>query len=965
MTHSRLHRYISALNKFRARLAGPLSVRFAVAAFALLLFVFSAYAQQSRITQPVDNRQRVTLSGHIHPKARAAYDQGRVSPGLELSTVMLNLSPSAAQKTALTQLLKDQQTPGSANYHRWLTPEQYAERFGASDSDIARITTWLESQGLTIATVGRGRNAISVNGTAAQVEAAFQIELHQYAVNGELHFANSTEPTIPAAFAGIVSTIRGLHDFRMKPRHRAPVHADYNSASLCGGHCIAPGDLAVIYDINPLYTAGIDGSGQTLVIAGQTVINLADINTFRNSYGLPANPPQTLLVPGTRSPGISESDLPEADLDLEWSGSVARNATIIFVYTEDVMNSVQYAIDQNLAPVVSVSYGDCELETDSADMATYQAWAQQGNAQGITWFAASGDAGGADCDDTQNPGLSADAPGSVPEVTSVGGTQLNDGAGNYWAATNSASGVSALSYIPEVVWNTSVEDGTPSASGGGASVYFTKPAWQVGNGVPNDNARHVPDVALAASPDHDGFLVYTGGQLQVYGGTSVPTPSFAGIATLINQYLVSNGGAAGLGNINVNLYALAQTNYAGIFHDITVGNNIVTVPCSAPATFGHKPTPTPCTPFPPVGYTATPYYDQTTGLGSVDVNNLVTGWTGGATAPPVTTPPPPPTSATPSITLLSSIDTLFSNSIAYLTATLVSPNGITPAGSVSFEDDGVILGSATLAGEAGSARATLVITGSQLPLGSSTIDADFPGASASVNVTLTSPGSDVATPPAVSEITDAAQFQQAFSPGGIMSIFGSQLSTSAPQSAAAVPLPISMSGVAVLVNGVPAPLYYSSATQLNVQIPYETTTGLATVSVNNNGKVASQSIHVNATGPGIFTDANNFLVPTNTAARGQELAFYITGAGAVTPALFTGSAPAAPSLADLPTPVQTPVVTVGGVPAVIDFVGIPNGLVGVIQINIQIPSNISVNTQSVVVSIGGRSSGNVFLTITN
>lgn len=959
MIHSRLPLSISALNKFSARLAGPFLFRFAVAAFALLLFVTSTYAQQSRITQPVNNQQRVTLSGHIHPKARPANDQGRVSPGLELSTVMLNLSPSAAQKSALTQLLKDQQTPGSANYHRWLTPEQYAERFGVSDADIAKITTWLESQGLTIATVGRGHSSISVDGTAAQVEAAFQIELHQYSVNGETHFANSNEPSVPAAFSGLISGIRGLHDFRMKPRHRAPVHADYNSASLCGGHCIAPGDLAVIYDINPLYTAGFDGTGQTLVIAGQTVVNLADINTFRNSYGLSANPPQTLLVPGTKSPGISEDDLPEADLDLEWSGSVARGATILFVYTYDVMNAVQYAIDQNIAPVVSVSYGDCELETANVDMATYQAWGQQANAQGITWFAASGDSGGADCDDTENPGLSVDAPGSVPEVTSVGGTQLNEGTGNYWSAIQSASGVSALSYIPEVVWNTSVEDGTPSASGGGASVFFTKPAWQVGNGVPSDNARHVPDVSLAASPDHDGFLVYTGGQLQVYGGTSVPTPSFAGIATLVNQYLVSIGGTVGLGNINPNLYALAQSNYAGIFHDITVGNNIVTVPCE---TIGRRPTT--CGNL-PVGYNAGPYYDQTTGLGSVDVNNLVTGWTGGSSTtvpPPVT---PPPTQATPSIALLSSIDTLFSNSIAYLTATLVSPDGVTPAGSVSFEDNGVILGSATLAGSAGSARATLVITGSQLPSGSSTIEADFPGASASVNVVLTSPGSDVATPPAISQLTDAAQYQQAFSPGGIMSIFGSQLSTSAPQSAAAVPLPISMSGVAVLVNGVPAPLYYSSATQLNVQIPYETTTGEATVSVNNNGKVTSQSINVNATGPGIFTDANNYLVPTNSAARGQEIGFYITGAGAVTPALFTGSAPDAATLAELPTPVQTPVVSVGGVPAVIDFVGIPNGLVGVIQINVTIPTNISVGIQSVVVSVGGRSSGNVFLTITN
>jgi uncharacterized protein (TIGR03437 family) len=934
-------------------------VRLTLSAFALLLLVFSSSAQQSRITQPINNQQRVTLTGHINPRTRTASDLGRVSPGMEMSTVMLTLSPSAAQKTALTQLLKDQQTPGSANYRRWLTPEQYAEQFGASDADVAKITTWLESQGLTVAAVGRGHSSISVNGSAAQVEAAFQIEIHQYSAGGELHFATSNEPSVPAAFSGIVSGIRGLHDFRMKAKNRAPVHPDYNSNTLCGGHCIAPDDLATIYDIGPLYAAGINGTGQKLVIAGQTVINLADINTFRNSYGLTVNPPQTLLVPGTRSPGVSEDDLPEADLDLEWSGSVARNANITFVYSYDVMTAVQYAIDQNLAPVVSVSYGDCELETANVDLTAYQSWGQQANAQGITWFAAAGDSGGADCDDTENPGLAVDAPGSAPEVTSVGGTQLNEGAGNYWAATNSATGGSALSYIPEVVWNTSVEDGTPSASGGGASVYFTKPSWQVGNGVPSDNARHVPDVSLAASPDHDGYLVYTGGSLQVYGGTSVPTPSFAGIAALINQYLVSNGGTAGLGNINPNLYALAGSNYAGIFHDITVGNNIVTVPCGT----GIGRRPTTCSDS-PVGYNATPYYDQTTGWGSVDVNNLVTGWTGGASTPPVVIPPP--VSATPTMTLLSSIDSLFSNSVAYVTATLVSPNGITPAGSVSFEDNGVILGSATLIGSAGSAFATLTVTGSQLPLGSSAIEADFPGVSASVNVSLAASGSDVAPPPVVSQLTDAAQFQQVFSPGGIMSIFGSQLANSAAQSAAGVPLPISMSGVAVLVNGEPAPLYYASASQLNVQIPYETPTGTATVSVNNNGKVVSKSITVSPTGPGIFTDANDFLVPTNSAARGQEIAFYITGAGVVTPALFTGSAPDASSLSALPTPVATPLaVDVGGVPAVIDFAAIPNGLVGVVQINITVPTNISVGIQSVVVSVGGRASGNVFLTITN
>ena len=201
-----------------------------------------------------------------------------------------------------------------------------------------------------------------------------------------------------------------------------------------------------------------------------------------------------------------------------------EDASIIFVYTYDVMNSVQYAIDQNLAPIVTSSYGSCEPETPRSDTLTFQSWAEQGNAQGITWFAASGDNGGADCGDTQNPGLSVDVPASIPEVTGVGGTEFVEGVGQYWSATNDVNSASALSYIPETTWNDSAADGTPSASGGGASVYFLKPSWQTGPGVPSDNARHVPDVAFNASADHDGYFVYTGGSLEVYGGTSVPAP---------------------------------------------------------------------------------------------------------------------------------------------------------------------------------------------------------------------------------------------------------------------------------------------------------------------------------------------------------------------------------------------------------------------------------------------------------
>jgi uncharacterized protein (TIGR03437 family) len=911
-----------------------------------ILCAAGALAQTSRVTQTVDNRVRTVLSGHIHPQALAANDQGRVTPSLAMPYITLSLAPSATQQAALQALLAEQQTPGSPNYHHWLTPEEYAQRFGASDADISKITQWLQQQGLQVVSVARGRNWIAASGTAAQVEPAFQTEIHSYVANGETHYANASEPSVPAAFGSVVQSIRGLNDFRMKPRVRRSLAKPAYTSGTNQAHYLAPDDLATIYDIAPLYAAGINGAGQKIAIAGQIEINLSDVESFRSAFNLPANDPQTLLVPGSSNPGNSpkSGDLAESDLDLEWSGAVARNATIIFVYATDVMTAVQYAIDQNLAPVVSVSYGNCEPESPRSDVASFQQWAQQANAQGITWLAASGDDGAADCADSQNPGLAVDLPGSIPEVTSVGGTEFVEGAGTYWSATNNANGASALSYIPEITWNDSVEDGEPSASGGGASVLFSKPSWQTGPGVPADNARDVPDVSLTASADHDGYLVYTGGSRQVYGGTSVPTPSFAGLVALLNQQL----GSGGVGNINPNMYALAQSNPA-IFHDVTTGNNIVTIPCTRRELT--------CTAN-PVGYYASVGYDQTTGLGSVDAYNLVMGWTGKST--------PPPTPAA-RVTLLSNLSTVAPNAVMYLMATVSSTDGTTLSGSVSFSIGAVSLGSALLTGSAGTATATLAVNGLQLPIGSGTITATYnSNSSASVAVNVSASGSGSSATPAITGVANGASFKQSFAPGSILSVFGSQLSP-VTQSASSVPLPLSAGGVAALVNGIAAPLYYVGLGQLNVQIPYETTANSpAVLSINNNGQVTTQSFQVAAAGPGIFTDSTGALVPTAAAARGQEVAFYITGAGAVSPAISTGAAPAASTaIAELPKPVQPASVTIGGATATIDFIGIPAGLAGVTQINVQVPEGISTGAQAVVVTVGGIASAPATITVTN
>lgn len=859
----------------------------------------------------------------------------------------LTLAPSPAQQADLNQLLAAQQTPGSPSYHQWLTPEQYAERFGVSQADINTISAWLQSQGLKVLRVARGRNAITFSGTAAQVESAFHIELHSYLVNGETHFANTSDPSIPAAFQGIVSGVRGLNDFHMKPRLRPRANPKYTTSN--GTHYMTPGDFAIIYNVNPLYSAGINGSGQSMVIAGQTEINLSDITTFRSLYGLPANSPQIVPVPGERTAGISTADLPEADLDLELSGGVARNATILYVYATDVMTAVEYAIDQDLAPVVSVSYGDCEQETPASELADFQSWAKQANAEGITWFAASGDDGAADCADSQNPGYAVDAPGSVPEVTSVGGTQFDDSSGVYWSTTNSSNGASALSYIPESTWNESSEDGEPAASGGGASIIFAKPSWQSGPGVPNDNARDVPDVALSASADHDGFYIYTSGSLQVYGGTSVGAPSFAGITVLLNQYLVANGvqSSPGMGNLNAHLYPLAQSNPSA-FHDITTGNNIVTVPCARRGTCDN----------PTVGYYAGVGYDQTTGLGSVNVTNLITGWSGGSSVP----------TSSAAITLLANLSTIAPSETTFLTASVTSTTGSTPSGSVTFEANGGSLGSAPLTGVGATATATLAVSGAQLPLGSATITAVYNGSTsvtASLALNVTSSGSSGNGTPSVAAVVNPAAYTTALAPGGILTVFGSGLAPSTA-SASSLPLPVSLNGVAALVNGVAAPLYYVSSGLLNVQIPYQTAPGAATLSINNNGSVTTQPISVSAAAPAIFTNPSGVIEPVVGATRGQVAYLYITGAGAVSPVISTGAAPPGSTpLADLPQPTQTTTVTVGGVPATIQFIGITAGLSGVVQINFVVPDSIPTGTQPVVVTVGGAASPAAALSVIN
>ncbi len=582
-----------------------------------------AVGQEVRVTRQIDENEKVVLVRGIHPRALAGVDQGKVADEYVLHGIVLEFGRTAQQQAELVQLLAVQQDRTSPEYHHWLTPEQFGDRFGATTADTTAIQQWLEKEGFHVDEIARGRTYIRFSGTASQVKRSFSAEIHSFSVKGEKHFAPASGISIPAALAPLVREVRNLDSFHLQAPRRNAQPLYYVETS---GGLIAPGDLATIYDFQSLRNQGYDGTGQTIVVVGQTDVSLSDLAVYRSSFGLPAA--HVTIVTAGEDPGVSPDDVIESDLDLDVVSAVAPNATIVFVKAVSVIDSVQYAIDNNLAPVISMSYAGCEPLISADPVATagdLQSWAQQANAEGITWIAASGDAGPAACDPFgydapyATHGLAVNLPASIPEVTGVGGTEFQSQTSDYWTVTTGANGGTAISYVPEQAWNEGFPN-DPAASGGGASIDFAKPIWQVGLGVPPDGARDVPDVALLAV----NFVIAENGELSFFDasfngqgvdGTSGSTPLFAGIVTLLNQYLApSQPAQPGQGNINPTLYSLAQST-PDAFHDMVLGDNL-----------WHCTGGLGCFGLGELGYLAGPGYDQVTGLGSIDAFNLVHQW---------------------------------------------------------------------------------------------------------------------------------------------------------------------------------------------------------------------------------------------------------------------------------------------------------------------------------------------------
>jgi hypothetical protein len=503
--------------------------------------VESALNTPPRIIGAVDETDRIALSGNVRPEARPETDRGRVPDALPMEHMLLQLKRSPEQEKVLQQFIDELHTKGSPNFHHWLTPQEFGERFGLEQPDLDAITAWLQSHGLQVNVVYPSGMLIDFSGTAGQVREVFGTEIHHLEVNGERHIANVNDPRIPAALASVISGVVSLHDFRPHAMHHLRSgHTEFTFTDMFGGtnYALVPADLATIYNLNPLFASGISGQGQTIVLIEDTdVYSAADWKTFRSTFGLAGyaagsfaqvHPPAPPSQPSNNcaAPGVIAPNDAEAILDAEWASASAPSAAIEMAACADTnatfggLIAIQNLINASTPPpsIMSISYGECETVNGAAANASYNAAYQQAVTEGFSVFAAAGDSGAAGCDNSvaqATHGIGVNAFASTSYNVAVGGTDFSDTfAGtnaNYWNSSNTPTFSSALSYIPEIPWN-------DSCAGALLSAYFGYSPTYGPNSLCND-----PSI---------GFLVMStvaggGGPSQCATGT----PSTSGVVS--------------------------------------------------------------------------------------------------------------------------------------------------------------------------------------------------------------------------------------------------------------------------------------------------------------------------------------------------------------------------------------------------------------------------------------------------
>ena len=673
-----------------------------------------------RIVQPIDESRLIQLSDNTHPLARAEFDEGAIQDSVLLEHMLLQLKRSPEQEQALEELIDQLHDSHSAQYHHWLTAQEFGEKFGPSVQDIDSVVGWLQSHGLEVNLVYPNGLVMDVTGTVAQVREAFHTAIHAYDVAGVEHIANASDPEIPRALGPVVAGFASLHDFRPQPRlKRHPSFSfPFQGTEL---YEVGPQDFAVIYNLSPLWKAKnpIRGAGQTIVVLEDGDMKAADWTTFRSSFGLsPFAGTLTQVHPNLTGSGINcldpgtNADESEAALDAEWSGAVAPDASIALASClstkttfADLIAGENLLNGPNPPPIISDSYGGCESSYGKSGNAAYASLWQQAAAEGTSVFVAAGDEGAAECDAFKpyaTHGIAVDGTASTPYAVAVGGTDFQDfvngNTGSYWTKTNGAGGASVLSYVPEMTWDDSCASRvlftyegfgsgndfcnsstglsflTVDAGSGGPSIVYPKPSWQSGVvGIQNDSRRDLPDVSLfAADGLYTHALVYCmsdtaqGGLPCNYtsaidaffnsaGGTSFSAPAFAGIQALVNQKTASRQG-----NPNYILYQLAAAEYGSpsspnhdnlthcnatngnavgtecTFYDVTRGD--IDVPCKGAQNCYLGPGDlygvlSKSSQFLKAAYSATNGWDFASGLGTVNVFNLVNAWPTAGSAP--------------------------------------------------------------------------------------------------------------------------------------------------------------------------------------------------------------------------------------------------------------------------------------------------------------------------------------------
>ena len=452
-----------------------------------------AQAARQLVTQVVNERQTVELTGNIRPEANAANDRGRVDDSLVLEHVQLLLKRPAEREAALETLINQLHDPKSANFHQWLTAEQFNAQFGPSDADRNLVSDWLSKHGLTVNNAQSTSMVIDFSGTAGQIRDTFNAGIHQLDVGGVSHIANMKNPQIPAALADVIGGVVSLNNFRPHTNYKPKPEYTYVSGTTAV-HAVVPADLATIYNLNPVFKTGVTGRGQTIVVIEDTnVYSTADWAKFRSTFGLSGyttgsfsqvHPAPAKGANNCLNPGVT-GDESEAELDAEWASAAAPGAAVVLASCQNTnttfggLIALQNLVNSRNPPaIVSMSYGECEAFNGAAANAAYRAIYQQAVAMGTSVFVSSGDEGAASCDADQPTayhGIGVSGFASTPYNVAVGGTDFGDTAAKtsaiYWSSANTPAYGSALSYIPEIPWNDSCASSLLATANGFKTTY--------------------------------------------------------------------------------------------------------------------------------------------------------------------------------------------------------------------------------------------------------------------------------------------------------------------------------------------------------------------------------------------------------------------------------------------------------------------------------------------------------------